>query len=403
MASLKPVVRTSQTKLDHKCNIKIRISHDRKVSYLSTPWDIDPRFMNRDGTINSKYPGASKLNLNLNLVLAKYNNIIAELGPEIENMDLKAIIAKLKGRTGAGSSLSSYIRYRIDQLISEERYGYAESCQVTLQHLESFSGRADINFKEITVSFLKDFEGYLRQVRKQKVNTIRINLNNIRAVLNHAIDAEIIQPGIFPFRKYKIAQEQSQKRALDIEDIKKLLAIQSSLPEGQKRALDIFFLIFYLIGINLKDLLYLEPKDFYKDRIYYSRFKTGRDYSIKVQPEAREILNRYQGEKYLLRFMEKKEKITPGSRYGTEHKDILNNTNKHLRIIARKIKLPVKLSTYYARYSWATIASNLDISADVISHALGHSMGNPTTAIYIDFNLIKVDEANEKVIEAVKN
>ena len=61
MASLKPVVRISQTKLDHKCNIKIRVSHDRRVGYLRTPWDIDPNFMEKNGTISAKYPGAINL------------------------------------------------------------------------------------------------------------------------------------------------------------------------------------------------------------------------------------------------------------------------------------------------------------------------------------------------------
>jgi len=28
-------------------------------------------------------------------------------------------------------------------------------------------------------------------------------------------------------------------------------------------------------------------------------------------------------------------------------------------------------------------------------------MGNPTTAIYIDYNISKVDQANEKVINAI--
>ena len=402
MASLKPVVRISQTKLDRKCNIKIRVSHDRRVGYLRTPWDIDPDLMEKNGTISAKYPGANKLNLNLSLVLGKYYRIMEEIGPEIEHMDINTLMARFRGRTGHGSSLTEYFKYRINQLIKESRYSYAESYQVTLIHLETFAGKKEIQFKEITVSFLKDFEGYLRQERKARINTIRIYLNNIRAVFNHAIDAEVIRPDIFPFRKYKIQQEQTRKRALDIDDLKTLIRIQPSLPEGQKKALDIFLLIFYLIGINLKDLLYLKPENIYKDRIFYNRFKTGREYSIKIATEAREILNRYQGKKYQLRFMEEKEKITRGSRHGREHKAILDNTNKHLRIVARKAGLPVRLSTYYARYSWASIAAGIGVSRDVIAHALGHGISTMTD-LYIDFNLDLVDQANERVIEAVKN
>ena len=403
MAKLKPVVLKSKIGIDGKTNIKIRLTHDGKSREISTPWYIDPKYMSRDGIISSKYPGAGTLNMAINMMLVKYNLILSEMGPEIIYTDINTILKKLRGPSVYGSTFTSYLKYRIDQLKKENRSSYAESYQVTLLHLESFTGKSEIDFKEITISFLRDFEGYLRQSRGVRTNTVRIYLNNIRSLFNHAIEAGIIRADLYPFRKFKIAQEKSIKRPLSIDDLKKLLLVRTTLPEGQKRAVDIFFLSFYLIGINLKDLLYLRPENVYKDRLFYGRFKTGREYSIRIFPQAQEIIDCYRGEKYLLRFLEEKKKITPASRRGIEHKDILNNTNKHLRIVAKKIGLNVKLSTYFARYSWATIAAELDTPFDVISRALGHEMGNPTTAIYINFNIEKVDRANEKVINAVKN
>ena len=60
-----------------------------------------------------------------------------------------------------------------------------------------------------------------------------------------------------------------------------------------------------------------------------------------------------------------------------------------------------KLSTYWARHTWATIAAELDIPKETIAAALGHGLGNTTTAIYINFNTKKVDEANRRVIDYV--
>ena len=85
-----------------------------------------------------------------------------------------------------------------------------------------------------------------------------------------------------------------------------------------------------------------------------------------------------------------------------EHKDILNNTNKHLRLIAVKAKLSVKLSTYYARVSWATIGSKIGVSRDIIAHALGHGI-DTITDLYIDFDQGSVDDANEKVIREIRS
>ncbi|MEN8250290.1 MAG: hypothetical protein ABFS32_15255 [Bacteroidota bacterium] len=58
---------------------------------------------------------------------------------------------------------------------------------------------------------------------------------------------------------------------------------------SQQRAMDLFLLSFYLIGINFKDLLYARKEDVYKGRLEYNRAKTNRAYSIKIVPEAKEI------------------------------------------------------------------------------------------------------------------
>ena len=60
------------------------------------------------------------------------------------------------------------------------------------------------------------------------------------------------------------------------------------------------------------------------------------------------------------------------------------------------------LTTYWARHSWATIAASLDISEDTIALALGHASAHATTSIYIERSLRKVDEANRRVLDAVK-
>ena len=59
------------------------------------------------------------------------------------------------------------------------------------------------------------------------------------------------------------------------------------------------------------------------------------------------------------------------------------------------------ITSYWARHSWATIAASIDIPDDVISLALGHSARNATTAIYIERDRRKIDEANRRVIDWV--
>jgi len=357
--------------------------------------------MGPDGIVKPSYPGQASLNRALAALLLQYNNILADAGPDVDDMNINSLVKKLRGQTTHGSSFSSYMLHRIEQLKKEARYSYAESYQVTIDHLVTHTKRDDIGFKEITVPFLSDFKGYLTGVRKLRVNSVRIYLNNLRSVYYHAIDNEIIKGDITPFRKFKIEQEKTRPRPISIDQIRQLRDIYPKVTRQQRMALDVFFLIFYLIGINMKDLLYLKPADLVDGRIRYDRFKTGSKYSIKVFSAAEEIINRYRGEKYLLKFMDRKERISPGRKEEAHH-DILSQVNKLLKTIKTKHELPFHLSTYTPRYTWATLAAEIGISVDIISYALGHNMRNETTMIYIDFNLAKVDKANEKVIASLK-
>jgi len=388
MASLKPVIRKSKIKIDHKCTIYIRLCQDRKVTYIKTPWSIEPRFMGADGRIKPSYPGYTTLNRAIYRLLVQYNSIIDNLGPEVIFIDINTLTNKLKGHGDSGTDFTGYAGARITRLKAQKRLSYAESYQVMLTHLKRHTSKESLLFKEITVDFLQGFEHYLF-LRGCKVNTIRIYLNSIRAIFNHAIDNDVIRQEIFPFRKFRIKQEQTQRRTLSIDQIRKLMT-GPYLP-AQQRSVDIFMLIFYLIGINLKDLLYLRPEDYRDGRVYYRRLKTGSLFSVKVFPQADAIIQKYRGEKYLLSFLDNDDSYM-------HYKCFLKETNKRLRIA-----FTMHISTYTSRYSWATMASSLSVPKDVISVALGHILGSAVTNLYIDFDLHKVDEANELIIKTLLN
>ena len=139
-------------------------------------------------------------------------------------------------------------------------------------------------------------------------------------------------------------------------------------------------LSFYLIGINLADLLAL-PKDcIVNGRLQYKRAKTGKNYSVLVQPEAQAIIDRYPGKTHLLSF-------------GEKVKGFRQNCNALLNT------LEPGLTWYWARYSWANYAVDLDIPKDTISEAMGHKHGSTVTGVYIKYSLDKADKANRQVLD----
>jgi integrase len=158
----------------------------------------------------------------------------------------------------------------------------------------------------------------------------------------------------------------------------------------------------YLCGINLADLV--EIKEIKNGRIEYHRRKTNKLYSIKVEPEAMEIINRNKGNEYLLNI---KEIYSDYRSFNSK----LNNMQKKfgpVEVVNKKGKKTCtqmfpNISIYWARHSWASVAAEIGISDEVISQALGHSTTNPTTAIYINRNRDKIDEANRKVIDFINS
>lgn len=250
-------------------------------------------------------------------------------------------------------------------------------------------------FEDVTKEWLTGFDTFLARTAPSK-NARNIHLRNIRAVFNEAIDDEITV--FYPFRRFKIRPVATVKRSLNAEQLRTLFNARTE--EYAVRHLDAFKLMFFLIGINAVDLFRL--KRVTDGRIEYHRAKTGRLYSVKVEPEAMELIDRYRGRSALLEYAD---------RYKS-HKDFLKRVNFALKRIGevrrsglggRKHVTPLfpDISTYWARHSWATIASSLDIPKETIAAALGHEIGNPTTSIYIDFDRRKVDEANRRVIDFV--
>ena len=146
---------------------------------------------------------------------------------------------------------------------------------------------------------------------------------------------------------------------------------------------DAFLLSFYLIGINMADLLALPQGCIVNGRLQYKRAKTKKNYSIKITPEAQTIIDRYPGRTHLLSFSE-------------QAREFRRSCDRFLRSLAPG------LSWYWARYSWANYAVDLDIPKDTISEALGHNHGSTVTGIYIRYALDKVDEANRRVTDYTK-
>jgi integrase len=396
MATLKTTYRKDYTKSDGTVPIVVRVTHKAKVRYISTPFSIQPAmFDDKSGRVKPKHPSANKMNLALAAIMQRYYEKLIELSMAVENMEIEEVVAYLKRMNASDVSFTAHMQSRIDFFRKRDRMSYAEMHERAVKKLRQYAGKEDIPFSSIGVSFLKGFEEWLED-QGQGVNSRRICLNCIRTTYLHAIDNDIISADRNPFRKFKIRQEKHRPRPLTKEQFDTLREKAKGEPR-MERAVDLFMLSFYLIGINFKDMLLLKKEDLVNGRIEYDRAKTKRHYSVLVEPEAMELIKKYEGEKYLLHYMESKKKTSKDASRADIHHDVISNVNKCLKDLHGG-----PISTYSARYSWATFAAQLDIPRDTIALALGHGL-NTMTDLYIDYDIAKADRANRAVIDYINS
>jgi site-specific recombinase XerD len=288
--------------------------------------------------------------------------------------------------------------YYLDEFVSKKTNQGTKSIYTTTRNkIEEYDSHC--TFESMDKSWLENFEAWM--AKTMKVNAYAIHLRNIRSVFNYAIDEEYTT--LYPFRRFSIKKEETRKRSLTAEQLR--LLRDYPCEEYQIRYRDMFMLMFYLIGVNAADLFNAKHSALVNGRFEYKRAKTGKLYSIKVEPEAQAIIEKYKGKDYLLNIMDEY----------VNYKDFLHRMGIGLKQIGeterkglggKKSRNPLfpDLSSYWARHTWATVAAELDVPKEVIAHALGHSWANSTTTdIYIRFDMKKVDEANRKVIDFVNN
>lgn len=382
MATTKLYLAVKSIKQDGTAPIKIAINQKSKTAFISTGIYIEPEYWSPKLSQVIGIKTKHQINRMLELKKSEIDAIVFSI-PKIQQLNAKEIkdkiVMELEGEEDSNALIAPRFETYPINLSKRTQDLYIATLNKLTKFDKAFKHR---KFDDIDKNYLQRFDAFLA-LTAPSANARNIHLRNIRAIFNDAIDNDITNN--YPFRRFKIKGEPTKKRSYSIDDIRKIFTAE--LEPWQIKYRDFFKISFMLIGINVIDLCHL--KKINNGRIEYIRAKTKKLYSIKIEPELQELLNIYIGEKYLLSYMDTYE----------NYRIFYNNLCVGLKAIKESLGLN-ELTTYWARHTWATIASELDIPKDTIAAALGHG-GNSVTDIYINFDIKKVDEANRKVLDYV--
>lgn len=392
MASISLYLDTRYRRPDGKYTIKIKVSLRNKRGFLinttlrveDSQWDKA-----RGKVIN--HPRKNEYNSRIAYKVTQVEMAVLDLEQSGEIYRLQPADIKLKvedkmGRVSSpDNSLLDYLSLMIENAASTNT---KLSYQYAFNQIYDFVAGRPVRFEDVNYNWLGNFQKYLSE-KGIAVNSQWLIFSKIKSTYNAAITAEKVDANLYPFRKFKFKQEPTRKRSLTIEDMRLIRDWPCSGAKEECR--DLFMLIFYLAGINIVDLSRLTEvtKTGY---VEYKRSKTGKLYTIKVYPEAQQLIDKYKTDNLLI-----------GKLYPNSYKVLTKKCNEHLKktfVVDGKPLFP-DISTYWARHTFATIAAELDIPKETIAATLGHG-GNDVTDIYIKFDQRKIDDCIGRVIEAVR-
>lgn len=248
---------------------------------------------------------------------------------------------------------------------SDRKDSTKENILTTITVLQDF--RSGLDFKDITYTFLKEFEVYLRE-KGNSVNTIAKHLRQLRTLVNEAINQGYIHADAYPFRKFKIKQEKGRHEFLTPDELRKLENLQVS-DRRLRHVLDAFLFCCY-VGLRFSDFCQLSPANFIrvngKRWLHFKSIKTGVEIRLPLhllfEGKALAILDKYD--------------ISDFANLGSN-----SETNKALVELAVLARIKKHITYHTARHTCATLLIHQGVPITTVQKLLGHTSVK-TTEIY---------------------
>lgn len=248
---------------------------------------------------------------------------------------------------------------------SDRRESTKENLYTTITVLQEF--RPGLDFKDITYSFLKDFEVYLRE-KGNGINTVAKHLRQLRTLVNEAINQGYIHADAYPFRKFKIKQERGRHEFLTPDELKKLENLEVN-DRKLRHVLDAFLFCCY-VGLRYSDFCQLTPANFIrvngKKWLHFKSIKTGIELRLPLhllfEGKALAILDRYN--------------IAEFASLGSN-----SEVNKALSVIVGMARIKKHVTYHTARHTCATLLIHQGVPITTVQKLLGHTSVK-TTEIY---------------------
>jgi len=363
-------------------SVYFRITVDGIPKEASTrrQWDMERWNQKTERAAGTK-EDAKSLNFFLDSLTTRIHDIKTEILYSGKPLSSQKIMDHVMGRIAPRVKVLEEFQKHNDELEALVGNGYTgatlERFNITKNHVSTFIkfkyNSDDFEFADLSLEFVKDFEFYLRSVRKCSNNTTLKYIANFKKIVIRAIDKEIIEKD--PFKNFKGKKTKVVKKPISAKELAELEAHQFST-ERLNIVRDIFVFQCYtgLAYIDAYQLTSADIKDGVDGNLWIisERQKTNSTAKIPLLPTALKILQKYKNHPVNV----KRGTLLPVSSN--------QKMNEYLKEIAILCGFPFTLNTHMARRTFgSTVTLNNNVPINVVKELLGHASVKQTEAYAI--------------------
>jgi len=402
MATVKLKFRTPGTDAKESA-LYYQIIHNRLTRQINSgykvyasEWDARRSEINPNGGIEkSRQHYLHSLKIAISDDMSRIKTIIARLEQTDTPYTADRVVELYISPENFGGFIT-FTRQLIGEFVQIGKRATAETYATTLNSFLRFHGNCDILFEEIDSNLMMEYETYLKSAGICP-NTSSFYIRNLRAIYNRAVERKLTAQRN-PFRYVYTGVDKTVKRAVTLKIIRKIRDVDLTQKPLMEYARDMFMFSFYTRGMSFIDMAYLKKKDLQNGVLSYRRKKTGQQLFVKWEKPMQEIITKYDtsGTPYLLPII--RDMAADDRRQYKNAAHLINNKLKKLGI---QLGIPIPLTSYVARHTWASIAKSKNIPISIISEAMGHD-SEYTTRIYLaSLDASVVDKANSLILKSL--
>ncbi len=396
MATVKVKFRKSSI-ADNPGSIYYQLCHENTCKQITTKMHISSRAWNAlDEQIITRGEYRLKMyQLKIQSDVRLLRRIIGEMEEHKKGYTLRDVVEAFRSSASQVTVLE-YMKSLIERLQERKHFGTAKNYKYALNSFSAFLGHEDLSFGLMNEGLILQYNDWL-ECRNVLKNSISFYMRIWRAVYNRAAREGIVEQS-HPFQNVYTGIDRTRKRAVDEEIILKLLELDLTLHPSLALSRDLFVFSYCARGMAFVDMAFLKKRNIENSILSYYRRKTAQLMLVRLEPCMIHILRKYEAKtrnsQYVFPILTAEDDKKAFVQYHTA----LGYHNRKLKILAQMVGLPVTLSSYTARHTWATAARRHNVPLSIISAGMGHS-SERTTEIYLaSLENSVIDEANSGLL-----